>query len=147
MHHRQFHFIRRADESFLWINIFIFMFVAMIPFSTQVMANYDSLQRAALIFDVNLLIVGLGYMVMWQYATRRNRLIDPGELSQRTIRMVSWGTAIVPLFSIVAIGLSFVNSAWNEAIFILCPLAAVYFRRRLAGLEDIAAGERAEDIA
>ena len=87
-HHRQFHFIKRTNETFLWINIIVLMFVAMIPFSTSVMASYDALQQAAVIFEVNLLVIGLGYLLMWTYATADSRLIDPADIGERRIQLV-----------------------------------------------------------
>jgi len=36
-HHNQYHYIRRTDRPFLWINIFFLMGVSLIPFSTSLL--------------------------------------------------------------------------------------------------------------
>jgi uncharacterized membrane protein len=39
-HHNQYHYIRRTDRGFLWINIFFLMGVSLIPFSTGLLGQY-----------------------------------------------------------------------------------------------------------
>ena len=38
-HHFQFHYVRRANRTLLWINIFFLMAVATLPFSTAVLGR------------------------------------------------------------------------------------------------------------
>ena len=40
IHHQQFHVIRRTDSRHVWINVGILMFVALMPFSTDVVGDY-----------------------------------------------------------------------------------------------------------
>ena len=39
-HHNQFHYIRRVDRPFLWINIFFFMCVGFMPYCTALMGTF-----------------------------------------------------------------------------------------------------------
>ncbi len=41
VHHQQFHVIKRSDQRLLWINIFILMFVALMPFSTDLVGDFN----------------------------------------------------------------------------------------------------------
>lgn len=59
VHHQQFHFIRRTDRTHIWINIGILMFVALVPFTTDVAGDYSRQTIAELLFSGNLLILGL----------------------------------------------------------------------------------------
>src|SRR4030065_989192 len=48
VHHQQFHYIRRTDRTHIWINIGILMFVALVPFTTDVAGDYSGRTIAAL---------------------------------------------------------------------------------------------------
>ena len=50
IHHRQFHLVKRTDHQHLWLNVFILMFVALIPFSTSLLGDYPRLQLTNIIF-------------------------------------------------------------------------------------------------
>jgi uncharacterized membrane protein len=57
-HHIMYHTIRRADRTLLWLNIFFFMFVSMLPFSTSVLNAFSEAFIAPLFFGSNLAIIG-----------------------------------------------------------------------------------------
>src|SRR5262245_19664088 len=39
-HHNQFHYIRRTDRSFLWINILFFLCVGFMPYCTALLGSF-----------------------------------------------------------------------------------------------------------
>lgn len=129
-HHRQSRFIKRIDESFLWLNILALMLVALVPFSTEIMSSYNNVQEAALVFDLNLLGIGIMYFFMWRYATRSYRLIDRDELDEAGIASANQYTLVLPGVSLVAIIGTFVSPGWNEMAFILVPIILALMRRR-----------------
>src|SRR5689334_7201750 len=57
-HHFQFQYVRSANRTTLWINIFFLMAVATLPFSTAVLGRYEHYQPAIMLYSVNLLLVG-----------------------------------------------------------------------------------------
>ena len=63
VHHQQFHVIRRTDRGHIWINIGILMFVALMPFSTDVAGDYSGETLAELLFSANLMILGLLFLL------------------------------------------------------------------------------------
>lgn len=129
IHHRLFHYIKRATESFLWINIIILMLVALVPFSTSVMAQYDGVQEAALIFQANLLAVGLAYYFLWWYATEDHRLVDPDEIDADAIVFSRRLSLVTPAVSLAAMALSFVTPSWSETVYLACPFLLSWMRR------------------
>src|SRR4030043_908078 len=68
VHHQQFHVIRRTDRIHVWINIGILMFVALMPFSTDVVGDYSGETMAELGFRANLMILGLLFLLNWGYS-------------------------------------------------------------------------------
>jgi uncharacterized membrane protein len=67
-HHVMYHAIRRADRTLLWLNIFFFMFVSLLPFSTGVLNAFSEAFIAPLFFGANLAIIGWLLFFQWSYA-------------------------------------------------------------------------------
>src|SRR6185369_16322881 len=63
-----YHGIRRADRTLLWLNIFFFMFVSLLPFSTSVLNAFSQAFIAPLFFGTNLAIIGWLLFLQWAYA-------------------------------------------------------------------------------
>jgi len=129
-HHFQFHYIRRADRTLLWINIFFLMAVATLPFSTAVLGRYEHYQSAIVLYSGNLLLVGLVNAIHWAYVTGRRRLVAP-DLSSHTVRLTMVRILLAPIVAFLCVGISFINVAgavnFYYAILILYVLLA---RRR-----------------
>jgi uncharacterized membrane protein len=67
-HHIMYHAIRRTDRILLWLNIFFFMFVSLLPFSTSVLNAFSEAFIAPLLFGANLAIIGWMLFFQWSYA-------------------------------------------------------------------------------
>jgi uncharacterized membrane protein len=63
-----YHAIRRADRILLWLNIFFFMFVSLLPFSTSVLNAFPQAFIAPLFFGANLAVIGWILFFQWSYA-------------------------------------------------------------------------------
>ncbi|MBN2026871.1 MAG: DUF1211 domain-containing protein [Actinobacteria bacterium] len=74
-HHGMFAMIRRATPGLLWINLFLLMFIVLLPFSTDLMSEYGSSVLAAVFYDINVLVVALCLGFLWWYASYRNGLV------------------------------------------------------------------------
>jgi len=74
-HHNMYHAVRRADRSLLWLNIFFFMFVAFLPFSTSVLNAFPETEVAPLMFGANLTIIGWLLFFQWRYAVWQHGML------------------------------------------------------------------------
>src|SRR5262249_15310179 len=110
-HHTQFHYVRRADRTLLWINIFFLMFVATLPFSTAVLGRYENQQAAIMLYSGNLLLVGLANALHWAYVTRRRRLVA-SDLSSQLVRLVMARILLAPGVAAVCIAVSYIDVGW-----------------------------------
>jgi len=129
--HRQFHYIRRTDNRHLWINIGILMFVALIPFTTDVVGDYNNQTLAEILFSGNLLILGLLFLLNWWYACWHHRLVAPNldrEIIVRGIRRSS----ITPVIAMISIILSVFLPRWALTVYMLIPIIELHtwFRER-----------------
>lgn len=120
IHHRQFHTIKRADQGLLWINIVALIFIVLLPFSTSLIGEYENVQLAAIFFEGNLLAAGLAFYFNYWYATANHRLVDP-DLDERAIVIGRRRNLVIPVVSLVAIGLSFVSPQYSTLAYALIP--------------------------
>src|SRR4030065_2154644 len=113
VHHQQFHVIRRTDRAHGWINIGILMFVALMPFSTDVVGDYSDQTLAELLFSANLMILGLLFLLNWWYACRNHRLVD-ADLDRETIVGGIRRSCVTPGVAAVSMLLAFFVPGWGQ---------------------------------
>ena len=129
IHHQQFHFIKRTNHKHLWINIVTLMFIALIPFSTSLVGDYNDDMVAEFFFASNLFIIGMLFLWNWAYATKGHRLVDRS-LDPQRIALGKKRGAVIPLVSLLAIVLSLTNPQFSFYAYLLIPiiLALLHFR-------------------
>ncbi len=117
-HHAQVNRLRHIDRTFLWINIAALMFVTLVPFSVSLIGDYPDETFAAVAFEMNLLLLGLLFAVLWWYAVHERRLVHPDTDVHRGKQRVM----VVPAVSVIAILLALAGATWSTAIYALIPL-------------------------
>ena len=120
-HHNQYHYIRRTDRVFLWINIFFLMSVSSIPFSTSLLGHYPAERTALAVYGLNLIMVGGFLYAHWWYATHNHRLVER-DIHPELVGLAKRRILMGPVASIVAVCLSIVSSRLSLALFALMPL-------------------------
>lgn len=128
VHHKHYHVIRRADQGLVWINVFMLMAVVLMPFSTSVYGEYHSLTTAAVLFELNLFLIGIFAFIQWAYATGSHRLVDK-DLPAGVVRSGLYINLVVPILSIVAIGVAFYSPENSTMVYLLVPVINSRFRR------------------
>jgi uncharacterized membrane protein len=76
-HHIQLHPIKSLDKTYVWLNLVTLLFVALLPFSTSFSGDFPNVPLGAIVFELNLLAIGMGMYFQWIYATGKNRLAEP----------------------------------------------------------------------
>jgi uncharacterized membrane protein len=130
-HHFQFHYIRRADRTLLWINILFLMAVATLPFSTAVLGRYEHYQSAIVLYSANLLLVGLVNAIHWTYVTYGRRLVAP-DLSSEIVRITMVRILLAPMVAFLCVGISFFNVAGAVNFYYAILILYVLLARRAA---------------
>jgi uncharacterized membrane protein len=121
MHHQQFHYIQHTDSKHLWINVFILMFVALVPFSTSLIGDYDMNMIAHVFFSSNILIIGFLFLINWVYATDKYRLVRH-DLDRQIIVNTVWYISVIPIVSLAALIVSLFSPFGSVWLFILIPI-------------------------
>jgi uncharacterized membrane protein len=75
-HHGMFAFLRRSTQGLLRINLFLLMFIVLLPFSTDLMSEYGSSVFAVVFYDINMVTIALLMSLLWWYASYHRSLVD-----------------------------------------------------------------------
>ena len=121
-HHVVLSFVREADRAFLFINLFLLMGVAFVPFPTALYAEHllhEGAREAALAYGLTFVVIAFFFQIFWQYARRRllrpdadrrevsgiNRSYRPGVplYAGATLLALASPTAALVAFAIIAL--------------------------------------------
>ena len=121
-HHVVLSFVREADRAFLFINLFLLMGIAFVPFPTALYAEHlrhEGAREAALAYGLTFVVIALFFQIFWQYARRRllrpdadrrevsgiNRSYRPGVplYAGATLLALASPTAALVAFAIIAL--------------------------------------------
>ena len=89
-HHAIFRLFEGVDRTMLFLNVLFLMVVAFIPFPTEVVADNvrdpGSRRAAALLYGSNMILLAVGFVVLWVYGSRRllSADADPREVASIT---------------------------------------------------------------
>jgi uncharacterized membrane protein len=110
-HHAIFDHLRRADRPLLFLNLLLLLFVALLPWPTNLLATYmehggADERVAAVVYSGTMTAMGLAFGSLWSYVSRHGTLLDetlsPAEI-QRLTRRFTVGTPIYLLAMLVAL--------------------------------------------
>ena len=110
LHHYMFHFIKRSDGVLVWLNIVFLVLAALVPYATKVLQVNEVLFRdiqdagwdaAGGFFAITTMASILVLLVMWQYATRRHRLVAR-DIDERIV-------SVLNRIILIGIGINFVG--------------------------------------
>lgn len=129
-HHNQVDYVKRVDQTFMWLNVLYMMFVSLVPFTANTLGRYSGQSVAVLLFSITLTALSLLHYLMWSYATKRTtngkrRLIDD-DLSDAVIRRGYTQSLVPVLFYVLAVMASFISPASSIFVYTLMPLWIVY---------------------
>ncbi len=94
------------------------MSIAIVPFSTSLMSNYGQYQFAEIIFALNMLVIGFLYYNIWHYAFKNEMIYEP---VIPYAKMIQRSNLLLPVISLIAIGISFIIPVGTILIFIMIP--------------------------
>jgi len=120
-HRTALHYIKYADHVFHWLNIFLLMFVSIVPFSSSVIAKYYYDRGAIILYGINLIAIGLTMYLQWSYATLDYRLTEK-DLSPVIVRYAKIRCIFAPMVYLLAICLSFLNITIPLILYTVIPI-------------------------
>ncbi len=118
IHHKQYGYIRATNQTHIWINILILIFICLVPYTTNLTSDFPNDWMTHLFFHTNMLFVALLYFLNWSYAMRKKELAaeetGPEVIARGKRNILSFVSV-----SILAIGLSFIWPSWSSLAYLL----------------------------
>ena len=123
-HHAVFEHLGRVDRRLMALNIFLLLWIVLIPWATDLLATYmkdggEPERTAALVYTGTMTLMGVAFGQLWAYAARGRRLLgvdlSDDEIRRRT-RRFALGAPVSALAAVVALGSAPVCLAINAAL-------------------------------
>jgi uncharacterized membrane protein len=119
-HHEQFRKIHHVDRNLLSINMVSLFFVTLVPFSTSFIGDYDADFVSSVLFELNLMILGLLFLVQWYYISRKRHLAS-ADLAEIDVRQRMNHNMILPTISLAGIALAAAGFGSSTMIYMATP--------------------------
>lgn len=122
-HHNLFKMIVRTDHALL-LNGFLLFTVTLIPFPTNIVAEYirePQARAAAAFYSGAFLAMAVAFNLLWRYASHGGRLLARG-VDRRLVDTINKQFRIGPLTYVVAFAVSFINGIAGCALIILLAI-------------------------
>jgi uncharacterized membrane protein len=109
-HHTMFQYIKRANRTFLLLNLVVLLWVSFLPFPTALLAEHMQVpvdrKTAMVLYSATLFVMTTSFCVLWRYGV--NKDLGP-DTSEAGIRALSRRALVSPLLYGVAFGLAFIS--------------------------------------
>jgi uncharacterized membrane protein len=126
-HHTIFRLIDRTNHYLILTNLLFLFFVATVPFPTALMADYlghPAERVGVIVYSGWFLLTALSYNLLWTYASRGKRLIDP-DADPAAVQAISARFRLGPPAYALAFVLSFFSTIASLGLLLALALAYV----------------------
>lgn len=106
-HHRMFLSIRRYDGRLILINLLLLMLIALVPFPTMLISEFDN-RTATIVYALVMVAIGLTMTLLILYASGPGKLLDAPVAGLWRQRGVRRSLAVTAIFAF-SIGVAFFN--------------------------------------
>ncbi|MEK6753563.1 MAG: TMEM175 family protein [Chloroflexota bacterium] len=137
-HHSFFHRIKHATWRLLWHNNLLLFFLSVVPFTTGFVGDYPFDRFVVAMYAFNLLLAGVAFSMMWQYALVRSNLAEEKtSLAERKKEYMQTGVYGLALYA-VAVVIALIYPPAALAFLVLLQLAYFFMNSKTADspLED-----------
>jgi len=128
-HHQQFRHLAGLNRTLLVTTMTSLAFVCLVPFSTNIAGDYPYDVLGAIIFELDIFVIGLITIAQWYYLRKHRAVLLPGLLMDRIDREIAW-SRVFPLLSLAGIAIAVAGFRWSPAVYILAPLIMAYLYRK-----------------
>jgi len=108
-HHRFFTYVKALDSRLLWLNIFLLMLIAFIPFPSSIVNGQSAHQNAEILYSATLGTAGLCLTGMWIYAANHRKTLLLHQIKKETTTYNIIRNFIASAIFLLSIVISFFN--------------------------------------
>jgi uncharacterized membrane protein len=100
VHHRLFEELRSFDGRLMALNLLFLGLIALLPFSTDLMSEYDKVPEASAVFAGTIALISLTHWVMSHYTLRHGFIVDEAVAPRQFGHPIGLGFAVLFVSSI-----------------------------------------------
>ena len=121
-------FFSRSDRDLTWLHLAFLFTLTIMPFTTQLLAEFLSYRTALVVYWLNILLPGLLLYASWRYATRAGLLKDdlPFEIRRAVRRRVVLAQTLYAIGALLCI----FGTLWSVGFILLVQLNYAVAPRR-----------------
>lgn len=123
--HQRFRHLIHLDRPILCMNIASLAFVCLIPFTTNIAGDFPYDTFGAILFEVNIFIIGMIAFVQWIYIMHRGNDLAPRLDTLWIRRELKWAL-VFPALALIGIVLAFFQRQGSSAIFLIAPIIMAF---------------------
>ena len=127
VHHKQFNYFRKTNETLFYINLLTLLFIVFLPFTTDVMDDFGRFSVAATTFNINMLLIGVMFYWQWVYAAKKG-LIDE-RISQEHLEYGRIKNSIFVYAALVALITGFFWPNYCEYAYLAIPIIFLLLKK------------------
>jgi uncharacterized membrane protein len=124
--HHMFYLVKKTNFTMIWLNVIWLMFIALLPLSTSIIAQFPEYQLAQLIFDFNLLFIGVFLYLIWKYSSQKEMVPQEVKESFPYIKRI---LLFMPIVISGAILVTFINPRWSMVVLFMIPVLFIAGRK------------------
>lgn len=125
---QQFHHFAKTSFGSIMINIFLLLFVALLPFSTSLLSDFPDSRASELFFNSNMFLIASLLAVNWLYAKKSDLIEISGNGGH--IAEVNKRLYIFPIVSALAIVACYIIPGYSTMLYLLIPIYVFLVKKR-----------------
>jgi len=111
-------YLARSDRHFSWIQLAFLAMIAMMPFSTSLLAEFIAFRIALLLYWANIALIGIVLYASWRYATSAGLVKEgtPPEVSPAIVRRIAIGQSLYAFGALLCVFSTYWSIAFIVAV-------------------------------
>ena len=128
-----FHLVKEVDNTLLWINVWMLLFVALLPFTTGFYSENFGSSFPFFFYCAHLAVIGLVNFRLTHYIVKKENLSE--SMGKLQAKWMQQRALIVPIVFLLCIPLTFL-SAWAGRfgfilIFVFLSIGSRYYKKKI----------------
>jgi uncharacterized membrane protein len=113
----QLNHLARADRNLAWIHMAFIATIAVLPFSTSLLAGFITYRLALILYWLNILALGLALLWAWRYASRHG-LVSP-DAPPHIDRAIEGRIVVAQMLYAAGAALCLIDTYWSIGFIVL----------------------------
>lgn len=113
--------MKGADTTYMWIDLLMLAFVALLPFSNSFATAYPDFFVSIAMYSSNVFIIGALAFSSWKYATWNDRLMKE-HIDEKIVNEISQDRWMEPLIAIISLIIAYLYIEFAQVPYVLVPI-------------------------